>query len=129
MKIMPHHLDSSLEKDGSIAVHQKNLQNLMTEIYKTTNQVNPRYMWEFFVEKNRPYNLSTTVLCRLPQVQTNRFGLHYLSFRGSLIWNALKDEIKRAGAMIKLKKLIAKWDGKACRCSICKYTFLVPFVL
>ena len=39
-----------LQKDGSIAVHQKNLQNLMTEIYKTTNQINPAYMGEIFVE-------------------------------------------------------------------------------
>ena len=120
MKIMTHHLDSSFEKDGSIAVHQKNLQNLMTEIYKTTNQVNPRYIWEFFVEKNMRYNLRTTVLCRLPQVQTNRYGLNCLSFRGSLIWNTLKDEIKRAGTLTKFKKLIAKCDGKACRCSISK---------
>ena len=24
----------------------------MTEIYKTINQINPAYMWEFFVEKD-----------------------------------------------------------------------------
>ena len=30
-----------LEKDGSITVHQRNLQNLMAEICKTINQINP----------------------------------------------------------------------------------------
>jgi len=64
-----------LEKDGSTTAHQKNLQNLMTEIYKTTNQINPQNIWEYIVEKDIPYNFGTKVLCGLPQVQTNRYGL------------------------------------------------------
>ena len=36
-----------LEKDGSITMHQRNLQNILTEIYKTINQTNAAYMWEF----------------------------------------------------------------------------------
>ena len=39
-----------LEKDGSITVHQRNLQILMTEICKTISQINPANIWEFFVE-------------------------------------------------------------------------------
>ena len=96
------------EKDGSITVHQRNLQNLMTEIYKTINQINPAYMWEFFAEKDMPYNLHTKVLCRLPQAQIDRYGLDSLSFRGSLLWNTLKDEVKRAGTLTKFKKSILK---------------------
>ena len=41
-----------LEKDGSSTVHQKTLENLMTEIYKTTNQTNPPYGWRLFLEKD-----------------------------------------------------------------------------
>ena len=88
----------------------------MTEICKTTNLVNPSYIWELFVEKYMPYNLCTKVLCRLPQAQTNRYGLTSLSFRGSLLWNTLKDKIKIAGTLTKLKKLIAKWDSKTFHC-------------
>ena len=43
-------LEQLLEKDGSITVHQRNLQILMTEICKTISQVNPANIWEFFVE-------------------------------------------------------------------------------
>ena len=60
--------------------HLRNLQNLMTEIYKTINQMNPAYIREFFVEKDMPYNLYTKVLCRLPQAPTNRYGLESLSY-------------------------------------------------
>ena len=43
-----------------------------------------------------------------------------LSFRRSPLWNTLKDEVRRAGALTKFKKLIAKWDDKACHCLVCK---------
>ena len=124
LRVLYEDYDSSfeqlLEKDGSITVHQKNLQILMTEIYKTTNHINPPYIWDFFVEKDMPYNLRNKVLCTLPQVHTNRYGLNSLSFRGSILWNNLKDEIKRASTLTNFKMLITKWDGKVCNCLICK---------
>ena len=95
----------------------------MTEIYKTINQTNPSYIWEFFLEKDIPYNLHTKVLCRLPPAQTSRYGLNSLSFRGSLLCNTLDDEIKRSersGTLTKFKKGIAKWDGKSSNCLIFK---------
>ena len=56
LRVLYEDYDSSfeqlLEKDGGIAVNQKNLQNLMTEIYETTNQINSPYIQEFFVEKD-----------------------------------------------------------------------------
>ena len=95
VRVLYEDYDSSfeqlLEKDESIIVHQRNLQNLMTDIYKAMNQINPAYMWEFFAEMDIPYNLRTKVLCRLSQAQTNRCGLDSLSFRGSLLWNTLRN--------------------------------------
>ena len=55
LRVLYEDYDSSfeqlLEKDGSITAHQRNLQNLMTELYKTINQINPAYMWEFFCRR------------------------------------------------------------------------------
>ena len=74
LRVLYEDYDSSfeqlLEKDGSIAVHQRN--------YKTMNLLNPIYIKELFAEKDMPYNLRTKVLCRLPQAQTNRYGLDSL---------------------------------------------------
>ena len=109
LRVLYEDYDSSfeqlLEKDGSVTVHQRNLQNLMTEIFTTISQINPLYMWEFFVKKDMPYHLRTKVLCRLPHAQTNRCGLDSLSIRGSLLWNTLKDGVKRAVTLTKLEKL------------------------
>ena len=49
--------ETLLEKDNSISVHQKYLQLLMIEIYKTKNQLNPPFMLENFEEKALPYQL------------------------------------------------------------------------
>ena len=81
MKIMNHHLNSYL----------KRRKYCCAEIYKTINQINHAYMWEFFVEKDMPYNLRTKVLCRLPQAKTNRYGLDYLSFGGGPLLNTPKN--------------------------------------
>ena len=74
----------------------------------------------FFAEKNIRYNLHTRVLCRLLQAKANRYGLDYLSFGGSPLWNTPKNEVKRAGTLTKFKKSIIRWDGESCNCLICK---------
>ena len=76
----------------------------MVEIYKSMNHLNPEYMWDFFVKKDVPYNLRTKELCKLPSVSSQRYGINSLSFRGSLLWNALSDDLKLTTSLVKFKK-------------------------
>ena len=99
--------------------HKKNLQNLMVEIYKSMNHLNPEYMWDFFVKKDVPYNLRTKEICKLPSVSSQRYGINSLSFRGSLLWNALSDDLKLTTSLVKFKQEIRCWDGNICTCYIC----------
>ena len=46
-----------LEKDHSVTVHQKNLQVLVTEIFKVKNNLAPDIMKDVFKLKEPPYNL------------------------------------------------------------------------
>ena len=92
----------------------------MIEIYKTMNHLNPSYIWEFFAKKDIPYNLRTKELCGLPSAKSHPYGLNYLLFRGSFLWNTLDDELKRAGTLESFKTGIEEWDGKGCTCLICK---------
>ena len=69
-----------LEKSGTKRIHQRNLQFLMTEIYKTLNNLNPAYMAEFFIKKDLPYNLRKKDLCKLPAAKSLMFGTSSLSF-------------------------------------------------
>ena len=43
-------LQRELQKDCAVTIHTKNLQILMTEMYKTRNYLNPSFMQEIFCE-------------------------------------------------------------------------------
>ena len=46
----------------------------------------------FFVMKEVPCNLHNKELCQLPSLSSRRYGIKSLSFRESLLWNALSDD-------------------------------------
>ena len=83
-----------LDRGDTSTTHQKNLQNLMIEIYKSMNHLNRECVWDFFVKKDVPYNPRTKELCKLPSVSSQRYGINSLSFRGSLLWNTLSNNLK-----------------------------------
>ena len=51
--------ENLLAVDESIMIHKRNLQFLMTEIYKTLNDMNPPFMKEIFVRPDTSYNLKS----------------------------------------------------------------------
>ena len=49
--------DDLLKRDKSVSIHQRNLQILATEIYKTKNDLGPKIMKDTFHFIQKPYNL------------------------------------------------------------------------
>ena len=49
--------EKMLETDNAVMIHVKNLQLLMTEIFKTQYSLNPAFMKEILVSKNNQYSL------------------------------------------------------------------------
>ena len=58
----------------SLTIHQRNLQLLMIEIFKTKNNLNPTFMKDVFTEKNSYYNLRNPTHLQLPKVRTTIYG-------------------------------------------------------
>ena len=50
-------LDGWLKNDKSISIHQRNLQVLVTEIYKVRNDLEPEVMKDIFHFVQKSYNL------------------------------------------------------------------------
>ena len=71
---------------NSVSVHQRNLQLLLTEIYKTVNNLNPSFMAEVFVTKDVPYNLCGINNLALPRARTNLYGIDTIRFVGQKLW-------------------------------------------
>ena len=118
LRILYEDYDSSFEtllaRSSSNSIHIKNLQKLMTEIYKSMNHLNPSIVWEFHEKKPIMYNLRIQNLCKLPRIKTLGFGLDSLSFRGSFLWNTLDDSIKQVPTLSHFKKRIKDWTADRC---------------
>ena len=86
----------------------KNLQKLMLEIYKSMNHLNPSYIWHIHERKEIQYDLRTKHLCKLQSTKTKtiKFGMESLSFRGSILWNNLNNEIKELSTVASFKTKI-----------------------
>ena len=78
-----------LEKDCAVTIHTKNLQLLMTEIYKTRNDLNPSFMQEIFCENQSHYNLRNNVEFVQPRVRSVGNGTESIRFKGPQLWQML----------------------------------------
>ena len=109
-----------LIKSNSVSVHQRNLQLLLTEIYKTVNNLNPSLMAEVFVTKDVPYNLRGSNNLALPRARTNLYGIDTISFVGQKLWQTLPREIKESQSMEIFKRNIKTIRTFDCSCKLCK---------
>ena len=112
--------DTLLIRDNSVSVHKRNLQLLMTEIYKTKSNITPSFMTEIFIEKNPPYPLRSKNLLQMPKARTVRFGIESISFLGCKPWHGISTDIKQSLNISIFKKRIKEWKGDECNCRLCK---------
>ena len=122
-KDMRSDFDAMLLRDIAVPIHIRNLQLLMTEIYKTKWELNTRFMKEIFVEKHSPYGFRGCHNLLLPQARTTCYGLETISFLGCRLWLALPNDIKQSDTLSSLKRKIKIWKGEEWNCRLCR-----PFV-
>ena len=108
-----------LQRNNEQTVHTKNLHKLMTEVYKSLNLQNPAFMLDLFIRKEVTYNLRVKDLLQLPTARTVLNGLNSIFFRGSILWNAISDEIKSSQSIASFKRKIKSSNGDDCNCNIC----------
>ena len=109
-----------LEQSKSVPIHVRNLQLLMTEIYKTKCGLNPPFMKEIFMQRNIGYSLRHGDDAQLPKVRTTSFGVESIAYLGNKLWQILPQEIKQSNSLPIFKKQIRCWNGGKCNCRLCK---------
>ena len=109
-----------LEQSKSVPIHVRNLQLLMTEIYKTKCGLNPPFMKEIFMQRNIGYSLRHGDDAQLPKVRTTSFGVESIAYLGNKLWQILPQEIKQLNSLPIFKKQIRCWNGEKCNCRLCK---------
>ena len=114
LRIAYHDRTSSFEEllitDRSVSIHQRNLQLLVTEIYRTRMNLNPCFMKKIFAEREIHYNIRVTSNTYARRPRTTAFGLETLSFQGQNLWRDLPLHIKESGSVQHFKKEIKPWN-------------------
>ena len=83
-----------LTMDNLFTVHQRNLQQLATEIYQIINYLNPRFMKSIFPLSSNHNTLHKASTFQTDNFKTVRYVRETLAFRGPLIWESVPIDIK-----------------------------------
>ena len=81
-----------LIKDNSLNIHHRNLQKLVTEIFKVKNGLSPELMNDVFEFIEKPYSLRTTSHFRLRKIRTTKYGIETPSYLGPKLWNLVRND-------------------------------------
>ena len=100
-----------LQLDGSVTIHQRNLQKLATEMYKAKNQISPLPMQELFNTQDIPHNLRNKRYWEVPRTRTVCYGTETLRYRGPQTWELLPIDIKEAKSLSDFKTKIKKLES------------------
>ena len=108
-----------LEKDNTVTIHQRNIQNLTIETYKTLNNLNPTFMNEIFYLKEQHYNTRKQELA-YPNPHTVSHGLESFGYKATQLWSQIPNKIQQADNLSTFKKEISKHCVNICNCNLCK---------
>ena len=104
--------ETILEKDNAVTIHIKNLQLLMTEIFKTQHRLNPTFMKGIFISQNNQYALRNEHSIKLPRPRTTTFGEKSISFLGGKLWHELSLETKQSLNLNQFKNSHKKLESR-----------------
>ena len=111
--------DYLLEKDNSVTIHQRNIQLLTLEIYKTQKDLNPKFMKEVFSIKKHNYPTRRQPL-EYPNPRTTTYGLQSFGYKASQRWNSIPRDIQEINDLCSFKSFTSKYCKKICYCNLCK---------
>ena len=112
--------DELLWDKNEVSFHQRHLRALMCEVLKSLNNLNPEFMWSYFVFKSITYNIRKDPLLRLSAAKSTSYGINSVLFRACLLWNSLLQSIKYSESIVELKTKIKDLGNIDCSCILCR---------
>ena len=112
--------DELLSMNSDVSNHQRHLSFLVTEVFKSVNNLNPHFMWNYFKMNFFPYDLWKGNTLHLPTAYLTRHVINSFLFRGSFLWNNLPIEIQESLSSEELKKRLKEHGVLPCSCVVCR---------
>ena len=94
--------ETLLKLDNAVPIHQRNLQYLMIEIYKTKNSLNPSFMSEIIEARDVQYDLQNKNTLGIANGRTN--GIETVRYLGQKLWQTLARSIRESQSLTAFKK-------------------------
>ena len=108
-------------KNKSVIIHQRNLQQLATEIFEVKIEIAPITMNEIFTfVKNNTYDLRSGMYLSRVNVHSTQYDMESTSNLGAKIWNLAPVHMKDLKLISTFKNQIKKWIPKDCPSRLCK---------
>ena len=101
-------------------IHHRNLQKLVTEIFKIKNGLSPELMNDVFEFIEKPYSLRTTSYFRSRKIRTTKYGIETSSYLGRKLWNLVPNEYKTIESLADFKAQIKVWVPENWPCRLYK---------
>ena len=102
-----------------VFLHRKNCEQLLKEVYKTKNDLNPSYMKDVFQFKHNRYTTRRVNTLERNTINTTRHGLQRVSNIASQIWDALPNDIKTSSSLSKFSSRLKSQKSLQCKCRLC----------
>ena len=96
-----------LSKDKLVTIHQRNLELLATEIFKTKNELNLKIMEEILNFKDVNYNPQNNTSLKIGNLKIVYYGIESLANLDAKIWNLLPNEYRELKSLSTFKPRIS----------------------
>ena len=106
-----------LERDNSVTIHERNIEVLLTEIFKIKSGAAPEIMAEIFKFKDHSYDLRKINCLQRRILKSCKYGSETVSNLGPKLWNIPKN-IKKAEILQEFKNKIKYWTPLNFLCKV-----------
>ena len=108
-----------LERDKAVTIHERNIQVLLTEIFKVKSRFVPEMMKEIFKFKDYSYDLRKNNCIETRTIKSCKHGIGTVSNLGAKLWDILPENIKRTESLQDFKNKIKLWTLLHFPCKLC----------
>ena len=112
--------ESLLQDNKDICRHHKNVQSLMTEMFKIKIELAPPIIDSMFERRNESYNLRNFQEFLTKRKRTVHYGLETLSYRSPQLWSLLPENIKEVKSLEIFRRKVKNWISDDYPCRLCK---------
>ena len=109
-----------LREQNEITIHQRNLQVLMTKVYKFVNGIAPPVMNSFSISLQHKQNIRNFQDIYTENRKTVRYGMETVMYQVLFLWVNLQTKYKNTKSLDEFKSKIKAWKCDFCDCRLCK---------